>query len=89
MIKMTFTVDEATADVLKRLAKRLQKPQSYILREAIRYYEPNAGGLTLDESRRRVEVFKKLAAKVPRRPAAAVDSELRGIRKSRRKGWRG
>jgi len=45
MVKMTFTLDETTVETLKRISKRLQKTQSYVLREAICHYEPHAGQL--------------------------------------------
>src|SRR5688500_1791397 len=35
MVKMTFTFDENTCDVLRRTATRLKKPQSVVVREAI------------------------------------------------------
>ena len=45
MVKMTFTIDENTAETLRRISKRVQRPQSQVLREAIRHYEPHAGQL--------------------------------------------
>jgi hypothetical protein len=88
MVKMTFTLDEATAEALKRISKRLQKTQSYILREAICHYEPHAGQLTKAERKQRVELLDRLVAAIPVRPADATDRELRELRQSRRKGWR-
>jgi hypothetical protein len=88
MVKMTFTLDETTVEVLKRIAGRLQKPQSYVLREAICYYEPHAGQLSKAESQRRVELFDQVIRAIPKRPASEVDEELRQLRNSRRKGWR-
>ena len=87
MVKMTFTIDEETADSLKRMAGRLKRPQSQVLREAIHYYEPHAGLLSPEERRRRVAVFDKVIARIPDRSADAVDEELREIRQSRRQGW--
>jgi hypothetical protein len=88
MVKMTFTLDEATVDVLKRTAARLQKPQSYVLREAICHYEPYAGKLSKAESKKRVELFDQLLNAIPTRSASSADKELRQLRASRRKGWR-
>jgi hypothetical protein len=88
MVKMTFTVDQETADALRRLANRLNKPQSMVLREAIRHYEPHAGNLSDDERKRRVELFDRVIATIPKRPAAETDQELHSLRTSRRKGWR-
>jgi hypothetical protein len=87
MVKMTFTIDDSTADTLRRIANRLNKPQSQVLREAIRHYEPHAGHLTAEESDRRVELFDRALAAIPQRPASETDRELRNVRKSRRTGW--
>ena len=87
MLKMTFTLDETTVEILKRVADRLQKPQSHVLREAIRYYEPHAGQLNKEERKRRLELFDRVIAAIPSRPVSEVDRELREVRASRRSGW--
>ena len=87
MVKMTFTLDEETADALRRISQRVRRPQSQVLREAIRHYEPHAGQLTVDERRKRVQMFDQVVARIPKRPASEVDAELHEIRTSRRKGW--
>lgn len=88
MVKMTFTLDETTVEVLKRISARLQKPQSYVLREAICHYEPHAGQLSKSERKRRVDLFDQLIKTIPERPASEVEKELRQVRSSRRKGWK-
>jgi predicted transcriptional regulator len=88
MVKMTFTLDETTVEALKRISKRLQKTQSYVLREAICHYEPHAGQLTKAERKQRVELLDRLVASIPRRSGSETDLELRQLRQSRRKGWR-
>jgi predicted transcriptional regulator len=88
MVKMTFTIDEATAETLRRISKRVNQPQSAVLREAIRHYEPHAGQLSIEERKKRVELFDQVLARIPKRPASEVDDELREIRRSRRQGWR-
>jgi hypothetical protein len=87
MVKMTFTLDEATVEVLKRTAARLQKPQSYVLREAIAHYEPHAGKLSRGESKHRVELFDQMLSEIPTRGASAANKELKQLRVSRSKGW--
>ena len=87
MVKMTFTIDEITAETLRRISKRVQRPQSQVLREAIRHYEPHAGQLSAEERKRRVKVFDRVIARIPDRPASEVDAEIRDIRSSRRQGW--
>ena len=88
MVKMTFTVDESTAETLRRISKRVKRPQSQVLREAIRHYEPHAGELTAEERKQRLKVFDRVLARIPAKPATEVDNELRQVRQSRRKGWR-
>jgi predicted transcriptional regulator len=88
MVKMTFTLDETTVEALKRISRRLQKPQSYVLREAICHYEPHAGQLTRAERKERVALLDRLVAAAPRRPVSETDRELQDLRASRRKGWR-
>jgi predicted transcriptional regulator len=88
MVKMTFTLDETTVEALKRISKRLQKTQSYVIREAICHYEPHAGQLTKAERKERVALLDRLVAATPRRPTSETDQELRELRVSRRKGWR-
>ncbi|HEX5000819.1 MAG TPA: ribbon-helix-helix protein, CopG family [Terriglobia bacterium] len=87
MVKMTFTLDDSSAEALKRIANRLQKPQSYVLREAITFYEPHAGKLNKAERKRRVELFDRVVAAIPEKSASDVDRELKELRASRRKGW--
>jgi predicted transcriptional regulator len=88
MVKMTFTIDESTADSLRRIAERVHRPQSQVLREAIRYYEPHAGQLSPEERKKRTKLFDRVIARIPERPAGEVDAELREIRRSRRRWQR-
>jgi hypothetical protein len=88
MVKVTFTLDEETVAAIKRIAQRLQRPQSAVIRAAIPFYEPHAGQLSAAERAQRVEVFDRLVARVPGKPAAEVDRELRSVRRSRTAGWR-
>src|SRR5262245_26565737 len=88
MVKMTFTLDDTTVAALRRIAHRLQKPQSYVLREAITHYEPHAGHLSKAERKRRVELFDQVIAAIAKKPASAADRELKRLRQSRRKGRR-
>ena len=88
MVKMTFTLDDATVARLRRSAVRLAKPQSEIVREAIRDYADRAGRLSEEERQHRLRVFDQLVPRVPIRPAAEVDREMAGIRRARRAGGR-
>jgi predicted transcriptional regulator len=70
MVKMTFSLDDTTVEILKRIARQLQKPQSYVLREAIQHFEPHAGQLSKAERKQRVALFDKVLAAIPPQPAA-------------------
>jgi hypothetical protein len=85
VIKVTFTFDEATVDQLRRTAARVRKPQSRVVREAIRGYAAKADRLTDEERRRMLGVLDRAMRRPPSRPAAAVQAELREIRAARRR----
>lgn len=84
MIKVTFTLDEETVGRLRRTAARLAKPQSQVVREAIRDYEARSAKLSDEERRRMLETFDRVVPAVRPRAAGAVDAELREIRLARR-----
>jgi predicted DNA-binding protein len=88
-IKMTFSLDESTARRLDQTAERLGKPKSLVVREAIRDYSLRVDRLSEVERLQMLESFDELTAKIPSRPVAEVDRELRQIREARRRGGRG
>jgi predicted transcriptional regulator len=88
MVKMTFTVDEQTVETLRRIASRLNKPQSVVFREAIRDYAERAGRLSNDERQRMLAVLDRVRSSKSARTNADVDSEIESIRKARRAGGR-
>jgi predicted transcriptional regulator len=88
MVKVTFTLDDDTVARLRRVATRLARPQSQVVREAIREYDARSGKLSEDERRRMLAVIDRHIAKPPTRPLEEVEAELRKIRESRRVGWR-
>lgn len=88
MVKMTFTFDERTVDMLRRAASRLRKPQSFIVREAVQDYADRIGRLSAEERRRMLAVVDRVIARPPTRSQAAVDVEIAGIRAARRAGGR-
>jgi hypothetical protein len=88
MVKKTFTLDEATAVELSRSAARLAKPQSEVVRLAIRDYADRIGRLSEAERLRLLEVFDNVVSRIPARPAADVDREIRVVRAARRRGGR-
>ena len=88
MVKKTFVLDEPTAGHLKRAAARLAKPQSEIVRLAIRDYADRIGTLSERERLHVLRLFDDLVPRIPRRSAEAVDRELKAIRAARRHGGR-
>jgi len=85
MVKVTFTLDDETVARLRRLASRLRRPQSQVVRESIKEYEARSDKLTEDERRRMVAVLDRIMQEPPTRPQAEVDAELREIRAARRR----
>jgi predicted transcriptional regulator len=88
MVKVTFTLDDDTVATLQKTAQRLAKPQSAVVREAIREYGARAGRLSEDERRHMLRSIDLFLAKPSTRSTAAVDRELREVRVARRQGGR-
>ncbi|MEX0790296.1 MAG: ribbon-helix-helix protein, CopG family [Actinomycetota bacterium] len=88
-IKMTFSLDEATAFRLRQTAETLGKPKSEVVREAILDYSERKGRLSEAERRRLLSAFDQLVPAIPDRPASEVDREINSIRDARRRGGRG
>jgi hypothetical protein len=86
--KLTFSVDDATADTLKKTAERLRKPQSMVVREAVAEYAARAGRLTDAERREMLRIVDAMMQEPPTRSRAAMMRELREIRAARRGGGR-
>lgn len=83
MAKMTFVLDDSTADTLRKTSYRLGKPQSLVVREAIQEYAANRDKLTEEERQRMLTALDQLLATPPTRTAEEVDEELREIREHR------
>lgn len=88
MVKVTFTLDDETVERLRRTASRLAKPQSQVVREAIREYEARADKLGDEERRRMLAVLDRAMQRPPTRSARAVAVELREIRAARQRWGR-
>jgi len=86
--KVTFTLDRATVALLRRAAERLSKSRSEIVREAIRDYSERIGKLSERERLQMLEVFDEMVPRIPPRPLAEVERELKEIRLARRGGGR-
>ena len=77
---MTFTLDAATADRLRRMAALTRRPQSAIVRDAIRDFEANSQRLSPAEQQRMLAVIDEIAARPIDRSAADVRKELAELR---------
>ena len=88
MVKVTFTLDDETVERLRRLASRLGRPRSQVVRESIKEYEARSDRLTEDERRRLLAVMDRIRKAPPTRPQAEVDAELRELRAARRRWGR-
>jgi predicted transcriptional regulator len=88
MVKVTFTLDEQTVERLRRTASRLAKPQSYVVREAVREYEARSTKLSDEERARMLAIVDRMVQEPPTRTAAEVDVELGQVRASRRRWGR-
>lgn len=89
MVKVTFTLDDATVARLRQAAERLAKPQSQVVREAVADYALRAGRLTEQERLRLLAEFDAVVPRIPARPVKEVDRELEAVRAARRRGGRG
>ena len=88
MVKVTFTLDNETVDRLRRTAARLARPQSYVVREAIKEYEARSTKLSDEERARMLAILDRIVQEPPTRTAAEVDRELDEIRAGRRRWGR-
>ena len=89
MVKVTFTLDETTVERLRRTAARVRRPQSQVVREAIKDYADRVGRLSEEERVRLLKVFDTVVPAIPRRPAARVDAEpADAVGSARRNGGR-
>jgi predicted transcriptional regulator len=88
MVKMTFTLDDATVAEIRRTAERMGTAQSQVVREAVAEYAARADRMSERERLRTLGILEKLRHDPPTRPAAAVDAEMRQLRAARRKGGR-
>jgi predicted transcriptional regulator len=88
MVKVTFTLDDATVTEIRRTAERLGRPQSQIVREAVAEYAARADRVTERERLRTVTILQNLRKTPASRAARIVDAELRAVRAARRASGR-
>lgn len=88
MVKVTYTLDDATVAEIRRTAERLGRPQSQVVREAVAEYAARADRVGERERLRTVSILASLKKTPATRPAKAVDAEIEALRRARRKGGR-
>ncbi len=84
MVKVTYSLDDATVRRIRRAAERLGKPQSLVVREAVAEYDARTDRLTEAERLRMLEVLDRLRDEPVTRTRESVAGENREIRRSRR-----
>jgi hypothetical protein len=87
-VKMTFSLDEATAARLRQASEALHKPKSEVVRDAIQDYAERLGRLSETEQRRLLRAFDELVPAIPAGSASEVEAELHGLRHARKQGGR-
>lgn len=88
MVKVTYTLDDATVAEIRRTAERLGRPQSQVVREAVAEYAARTDRVGERERLRTVSILTSLRKAPSSRPAKAVDAEIDALTRSRRKGGR-
>jgi predicted transcriptional regulator len=84
MVKMTFTLDDQTVAKLRRTAERHNRPQSWVVREAVADYAAKSDMLTPEEQARRLEALERFKRTPITGTSADVDREIAQVRASRR-----
>jgi hypothetical protein len=82
-VKMTFTLDQRTAERIDTTARRLGIPKSGVIREAVAEYAARAGRLSETERLRLLKTLDDIMARRPTRPQREVERELAALRQSR------
>jgi Arc/MetJ-type ribon-helix-helix transcriptional regulator len=87
-VKVTFTLDEATIGRLADTARKLAKPKSEVVREAIRDYHARNDRLSEAERKRMLQVLDQMMKRRPTRSQSDVDREIAQIHAGRKGGGR-
>ena len=84
MVKVTYSLDDATVRRIRRAAERLGKPQSQVVREAVAEYDARTDRLSEAERLRMLDVLDRWRKDHKPRSQESIDAELQEIRESRR-----
>jgi predicted transcriptional regulator len=79
MVKVTFSLDDATVARIRKTAARLGAPQSQVVRDAVADYAARKDRLSEAERLRMLAVVDRLLEAVPSRPQSEVDAEIRSL----------
>ena len=85
--KVTFSLDDATVELIRAIAERKKRPQSQVLREAVAVYGAQEQKLDDATRERKLRLLDTLMAQPPTRPKGEAKKELRELRRARRVGW--
>jgi metal-responsive CopG/Arc/MetJ family transcriptional regulator len=88
MVRMTFTLDEATVAKLAEAAERKGISRSQALREAIHDYRAKSAPWSPAERQRKLRALEEMMKQPPTRSQREVDREIAEIRRARRSGGR-
>jgi len=88
MVKVTYSLHEATVRQIRRMADLLGMAQSHVVREAVADYAARKDRLSERERLRLLAVLDHLRATPVTRSEQSVDAEIRAVRASRRHGGR-
>ena len=88
MLKVTFTLDNATVERIETASQRLGVPKSQVVREAVEDYYGRLGKISEQERKRMLRIFDEMLPRIPAGPQSEVRRELQEIRQARRRGGR-
>ena len=88
MVKVTYSLDDATVRRIRAVSARLGIPQSQMVREAVADYAARKDRLREAERLRMRQVLERIRDSPPSRPQEEVEAELREIREARKRAWR-
>ena len=83
MVKVTYSLDDATVRRIRRTAERMGKPQSHVVREAVAEYATRTDRLSEAERLHMLGVLDRWRNEQTPRSRESIESELREIRASR------
>ena len=88
MARVTYSLDDATVDRIRRTAARLRMAQSHVVREAVADYAARADWLSEGERLHLLSVLHRLRDAPPTRTTAEVAAEISAVRTARRRAGR-